>query len=166
MKSTERTVAVSQKALRDAIMAITNFFDGAVTALASFKCYDGITKTGYRPEAMINGLDNKAFDEKLTSVEFKNCLRGVIEIVTLLHRQVVRTTEVLLDRQAFIARVSSIVKNKIPKTKDTEWKTENLRRKLVKTVYCTATRLVSSSDKAPTDITDERSNNNACSEIS
>lgn len=60
----ERTLAVSQKMLKDTIIGIAGLTEGDVTVLVASEDRNGIKSTNKRLEAVLQGHVNKMFDQK------------------------------------------------------------------------------------------------------
>lgn len=64
----EKTIAMSQETLTDAIAGICRLPEDSLTALNTTKCHNGVKKTDYRLHAMLLDGFSKTLDEKLNSV--------------------------------------------------------------------------------------------------
>lgn len=116
----QKMVTVCQKTLRNSITGIPVLIGKNVTALVIIKACNEIWKTESRLEAMLQGLVNKAIDEKLWSINVENCVLRKIEDVASSPRHVTRVTETMLDNQGFVTPLAAIVKKEAETAVDDE----------------------------------------------
>lgn len=119
-----------------------------------------------RIQALLQCLFNKTLDERLDSVEFEDGLLRKFEEATLSRRQLKKMPEAMLNNQDFIAPGATIVEKDAKKAMDVESEKKDRHRKFVGTAYNNGARSAASSDGPPTNISNERTNKRAFSEMS
>lgn len=117
---TERTKKVSQATSRYAIAGISRLVADTTTTFVTQESHNGISRAHIGREAIIQGIVNKAVDDKVRSVEFKNLLIRIIEDVPSSPHHVMKMTGAMLENQNFVASLATIVKKETEKAGDIE----------------------------------------------
>lgn len=111
----EKTVAMSQTTLRDAIVGIPGLNKDAVNTLVTTESQSGVKRTDDHPQAMLQSLVNKKLDDILNSVKFKSSLLQKTEEKKTPGLWVTKMTAAILQNEDCIALVAMLDNNEAKK---------------------------------------------------
>lgn len=134
---TERTVTISQEALRGDIEGITGLKEGNLPTLVTRKGHNGTGRIDDQLEAMLLVLVNKQSDETSWPAGFENHVFPRAGEVISSPRHGVNMAETVLDIQTYTAPVTTVLDKRTEKDVHVEMKIEGQNRRLAEAAYST-----------------------------